>query len=77
MYPIQRLVDYCVKSAVNAKAQKAICYVYENDGAETWLTREKVKALEEKGISTVNFQNQPYLISNSEQLKTGIGKLLA
>jgi hypothetical protein len=77
MYPIQRLVDYCVQSAVNAKAQKAICYVYENDGAETWLTHEKVKALQGKGISTINFMNQPYLISDPEQLKAGIGKLVA
>jgi benzoyl-CoA reductase/2-hydroxyglutaryl-CoA dehydratase subunit BcrC/BadD/HgdB len=77
MYPINRLVDYCRQSAVDAKAQKAICYVYENDGAETWLTREKVKALEEKGISTVSFMNQPYLISNPEELKTSIGKLVS
>jgi benzoyl-CoA reductase subunit C len=77
MYPINRLVDYCLQSAVNAKAQKAICYVYENDGAETWLTREKVKALEGKGISTISFMNQPYLISNPDELKTGIGKLVS
>ena len=77
MYPISRSVEYCLRSAVEAKAQGAICYVYENDTAETWLTREKEKALEEKGISALRLMGQPYLISEPELLKGSIEKFLS
>ena len=75
MYPISESVNYCQRSAVEAKAKGAICYVYADDVAETWLTREKVKALQEKGIPVVALTGQEYMITKSEPIKTAVETL--
>jgi benzoyl-CoA reductase/2-hydroxyglutaryl-CoA dehydratase subunit BcrC/BadD/HgdB len=76
MYPLSRLIEYSLQSAVGAKAQAAICYVFENDAAESWATADKIKALEGKGIPTLALKEQKYLISDPEPLKTSINKLI-
>ena len=76
MYPISRLVDYCLQSAVEAKAGGAICYVFKHDAAEAWTTPDKMKALEEKGIHTLPLKDQPYLISEPGPLKASIEKFV-
>ncbi|MFC1921551.1 2-hydroxyacyl-CoA dehydratase subunit D [Chloroflexota bacterium] len=76
MYPMSRLVEYCSRSAEEAKAQGAIRYVFKFDSAEDWTTINKIEALEKLGIRTLRLKNQPYLISELEELKTSIGELI-
>ncbi|MFC1820792.1 2-hydroxyacyl-CoA dehydratase subunit D, partial [Thermodesulfobacteriota bacterium] len=65
MFPVSRRIDYCVKSALDAKAQGVIFYIYEND-AQAWEVPDEVKELEAKGIPTISFKMQQYLISEPE-----------
>jgi len=76
MYPMSRLTEYCLRSAVEAKAQVAICYVFKHDVAEAWTSPDKIKALEEKGIYTLPLKDQPYLISEPGPLKASIEKFV-
>jgi hypothetical protein len=50
--------------------------VLKHDAAEVWEIPDKIKALEEKGIPSVYFKNQPYLISEPEPLKASIEELI-
>ncbi len=77
MYPMSRLIEYCRQCAVEAKAQGAICHVFEFDVAEDWTAPDKIKALEEAGMRTLHLKNQPYLISETEKLKASIKELVA
>jgi len=76
MYPLSRLVDYCVHNAVNTKAQAAICYVYQNDVAEDWATTDKIKALQARNIPALALRNQKYLIKDPDSLRTTLGKFV-
>jgi len=76
VYPMSRLIEFCLQSAVEAKAQGAICYVFKHDVAEAWTTPDKIKALEEKGIYTLPLKDQPYLISEPRPLKASIEKFI-
>ena len=76
MYPMSRLIDYCLKSAVEAKAQGAICHVFKFDSAEDWTTIHKIAALEKDGIPAIRLKNQAYLISEPEDLKASIRELI-
>jgi len=76
MYPMSRLIEYCLRSAVDAKAHGAICHVFKHDVAEAWTSPDKIKALEEKGIYTLPLKDQPYLISEPGPLKASIEKFV-
>jgi len=76
MYPMSRLIEYCLRSAVEAKAQGAICHVFRHDVDEAWTSPDKIKALEEKGIYTLPLKDQPYLISEPGPLKASIEKFV-
>jgi benzoyl-CoA reductase/2-hydroxyglutaryl-CoA dehydratase subunit BcrC/BadD/HgdB len=76
MYPMSRLIEYCLQSAIEAKAQGAICYVFKHDVAEAWTTPDKIKVLEAKGIHTLPLKDQPYLISEPGPLKASIKKFI-
>jgi hypothetical protein len=76
MYPLSRLVDYCVHNAVNTKAQAAICFVYQNDVAEDWATTDKIKALQARNIPALALRNQKYLIKDPDSLRTSLGKFV-
>ena len=72
MFPMAQRVEYCLSKAVEAKAQGVIFFFNEWDCVETWDYPDQKKALEEKGIPTICFKEQRYLLSepDSEQLKT-------
>ncbi|MFC1533624.1 2-hydroxyacyl-CoA dehydratase subunit D [Thermodesulfobacteriota bacterium] len=72
MFPMSRRVEYTLQSALKAKAQGVISYVFENDVAEEWEVPDKIEALKEKRIPTLVFKKQSYLISEPEELKTRI-----
>jgi len=76
MYPMSRRLEYCLQNVVEAKAQGVVFNVFRHDAAEIWEIPGKTKALEEKGIPSVYFRNQPYLISEPEPLKASIEELI-
>ncbi|HEY42193.1 MAG TPA: 2-hydroxyacyl-CoA dehydratase [Dehalococcoidia bacterium] len=76
MYPMSRRVEYCLQSVLEARAQGVIFNVFRNDAAEVWEIPDKTKALEDKGIPSICFRNQPYLISEPEPLKASVEKLI-
>ena len=76
MYPMSRRLEYCLQNITEAKAQGVVFNVFRHDAAEIWEIPGKIKALEEKGIPSVYFKNQPYLISEPEPLITDIQKLI-
>ncbi len=67
-------VDYCLEKAVEAKAQAAIFYINEYDYAQTWDYPDQKKALEAKGVPTLCFDMQKYLLpsSDEDQLKVRV-----
>ncbi len=67
MHPMDRRVEYCLRSAVEAKAQGMIFFFLEWDNALAWEYPDQKKALEEKGIPTVCFEMQKYLLSDPER----------
>lgn len=67
-YPMSARVDYCLRNAIEARAQGVIFNTYEKDGAEALETPAKRKALEAKGIPSLYLKNQPYLIKESGQI---------
>ena len=74
VYPMGLRVEYCLRKAEEAKAQGAIFFLSEWDFGETWDYPDRKKALEEKGLPTICFKNQQYLLADPERerLKTSI-----
>jgi len=74
MHSLDRRVNYCLQSALEAKAQGVIFFFLEWDNAPAWEYPDQKKALEEKGIPTLCFEMQKYLLSDTDkkQIKTRI-----
>ena len=74
MHSIDRRIEYCLRSAVEARAQGVIFFFLEWDSAPAWDYPDQKKVLEEKGLLTLCFDMQKYLLSASEkkQLKAGV-----
>jgi len=74
MHSLDRRVNYCLQSALEAKAQGAIFFFLEWDNAPAWEYPDQKKALEEKGIPTLCFEMQKYRLSDidKKQIKTRI-----
>jgi benzoyl-CoA reductase/2-hydroxyglutaryl-CoA dehydratase subunit BcrC/BadD/HgdB len=68
IYPLKWLTEYSVKSAVEARSQGVLCYVFENAVAEAWATPDKIKEFHSKGIPVLSLKDQKYLISEPEVL---------
>jgi benzoyl-CoA reductase/2-hydroxyglutaryl-CoA dehydratase subunit BcrC/BadD/HgdB len=69
MYPLKWLTEYSVRSAIEAKTEAVICYVFENAVAEAWATPDKIKAFQSRGIPVLSLKDQKYLISDPEGLR--------
>ena len=67
MHSMDRRVEYCLQSAVEAKAQGVIFFFLEWDNAPAWEYPDQKKALEEKGIPTLCFEMQKYFLSDPER----------
>ncbi|MEJ2739631.1 MAG: 2-hydroxyacyl-CoA dehydratase family protein, partial [Dehalococcoidia bacterium] len=68
IYPLKWLTEYSVKSAVEARSQGVLCYVFENAVAEAWAEPDKIKEFHSKGIPVLSLKDQKYLISEPEVL---------
>ena len=77
-YPMSLRAEYCLQKAIEAKAEGAISYISEFDYAQTWDYPDLKKVLKEKGIPTICFKDQKYLLSEPERkrLKTGIEEFI-
>jgi benzoyl-CoA reductase/2-hydroxyglutaryl-CoA dehydratase subunit BcrC/BadD/HgdB len=78
MHSIGRRVAYTVERAMRAKSQGAIFLFLEWDSAPAWDYPDQKKALEEKGIPTLCFDTQKYLLSDADKthIKTKVGQWL-
>lgn len=72
MYPLSRRIEYCLRNALESKAQGVIFNIYRFDEIQAWETPDEIKALKEKGIPALYLKDQPYLITEPEALKTNI-----
>lgn len=69
-------VEYCVRKALEARAQGVIFFILESDDAPSWDYPEQRKALEQRGIPTLCVDTQPYALSDFEGLKSRIQSFL-
>jgi benzoyl-CoA reductase/2-hydroxyglutaryl-CoA dehydratase subunit BcrC/BadD/HgdB len=78
MHSIGLRVAYAVERAMRAKSQGTIFFFLEWDSAPAWDYPDQKKALEEKGIPTLCFDMQKYLLSDADktQIKTKVGQWL-
>lgn len=67
MVPLQKRIDYCVRSAVESKAQGALFHIYDGDNAQAWEAPEEIKALKAAGIPAAYLKKQPYLLSDTDR----------
>jgi benzoyl-CoA reductase/2-hydroxyglutaryl-CoA dehydratase subunit BcrC/BadD/HgdB len=75
-FPAGLRAEYCQNKAVESKARGVVFYISEWDPAQIWDYPEQKKALEAKGVPTVCFMHQKYLISDVKPLETGIEKFV-
>lgn len=77
--PMTLRAAYCVEKAVEAKAHGVVFYISEWDYAQIWEYPDQKKALEGKGIPTICFKHQKYLLSDPERerLKTGVQEFIS
>jgi len=78
-FSIGERVDYCLSRATEAKAQGVVYFISEYDYTESFDYPNIRDAFAEKGMATVCFRNQKYLLSDSdkESIRTGIEELKA
>ena len=76
MYPLDWLTEYSVKSAVEAKSQGVISYVFEDAVAEAWAAPDKIKQFQSKGIPILSLRDQKYLMTEPEVLKGTVKNFL-
>jgi benzoyl-CoA reductase/2-hydroxyglutaryl-CoA dehydratase subunit BcrC/BadD/HgdB len=67
MHHMDGRVDYCLRSAVEAKAQGVLFFFLEWDNAPAWEYPDQKKTLEEHGIPTLCFEMQKYLLSDTDK----------
>lgn len=74
IFPLQRRIDYCVKNALESKAQGALFHIYIGDNVQAWEAPEEIKALKATGIPVAYLKKQPYLLSDAdkEDLRTEV-----
>jgi benzoyl-CoA reductase/2-hydroxyglutaryl-CoA dehydratase subunit BcrC/BadD/HgdB len=78
MHLMDKRVDYCLRSAVEAKAQGVLFFFLEWDNAPVWEYPDQKKALEENGIPSLCFEMQKYLLSDADkkQMKTSLERFI-
>jgi benzoyl-CoA reductase/2-hydroxyglutaryl-CoA dehydratase subunit BcrC/BadD/HgdB len=67
LFPLQKRIDYCVRNAVESKAQGALFHIYVGDNLQAWEAPEEIKALKAHGIPVVYLKKQPYLLSDPDK----------
>jgi len=67
MYPLKARVDYCVRSAKEARAQGVVFSILEWDYAQTWEYPDEENAFKAEGIPAITFKKQKYLIPEADK----------
>lgn len=75
---LEERVRQCVDGVVKSKAEAVLFYLLEWDPAPAWDLPVQKKALEQKGFSTLSFQDQKYLFSESAkaEMSAQVGRLI-
>ncbi|MBU4317024.1 MAG: 2-hydroxyacyl-CoA dehydratase family protein [Proteobacteria bacterium] len=76
MYPLKWRVEYCLESALAAKARGVIFNVFLFDEMQAWETPDEIKVLKENGIPSLYLKDQPYRIAEPEALKQRIAEFI-
>jgi benzoyl-CoA reductase/2-hydroxyglutaryl-CoA dehydratase subunit BcrC/BadD/HgdB len=76
MFPTCRRIEYFLNYISQAKPQGVIFNVFKHDSAESWEVPQKIKALKEKGIASLDLRKQEYKIAEPEALKAQIGEFV-
>jgi benzoyl-CoA reductase/2-hydroxyglutaryl-CoA dehydratase subunit BcrC/BadD/HgdB len=76
MYPLSRRIEYCLRSASEAKAQGVIFNIHRFDEIQAWETPDEIKELKEIGIPSLYLKDQPYRISEPVSLKNRIDEFI-
>jgi benzoyl-CoA reductase/2-hydroxyglutaryl-CoA dehydratase subunit BcrC/BadD/HgdB len=61
------MADYCLRSAVEAKAQGVVFFFLEWDNAPAWEYPDQKKVPEENGIAALCFEMQKYMLSDTDK----------
>lgn len=69
---IQQRVDYCVRRALEARADGVLFYIIAGENPPSWDYPEQRKALEEQGIATLFLSQQPYRLDDAEALRSHV-----
>ncbi len=69
---IQERVDYCVRRAVEAKADGVVFFLMQGENPPAWDYPEQRRALEARGIRTLCLDRQPYALADIAGLKAKI-----
>jgi benzoyl-CoA reductase/2-hydroxyglutaryl-CoA dehydratase subunit BcrC/BadD/HgdB len=69
-------VEYCVRKALEAKAQGVVFFILESDDAPSWDYPEQRKALEQQGIPSLCIDMQPYQLTDTESVRRKIESFL-
>ncbi|MFC1533251.1 2-hydroxyacyl-CoA dehydratase subunit D [Thermodesulfobacteriota bacterium] len=75
-YPADLRTEYCLKKAMESKAQGVIFYIFEHDSGQIWDYPTQNKALEKKGIPAICFAGEKYLLSDPDRLKKSIEEFI-
>lgn len=69
---VQDRVEYCVRQAIEAKADGVIFFLLAGEDPPAWDYPEQRNALEARGIRTVCLDQQPYAPTDMVELKTRV-----
>ena len=75
-FPEELRAKYCLEKVLEAKAQGVIFYIYEWDGSGTWDYPDVNMVLKKNGIPTLLLNDQKYLLSEPEKLRSQIREFI-
>ena len=76
-FPAGARCSYCKKKVKEIASDGVIFYVLENDAHGLWDYVDQVHAFQEQGCKTLELLEQPYLMTNADELKEKVSAFLA
>ena len=76
-FPADARCGYCKKKVKEIASDGVIFYVLENDAHGLWDYVDQVHAFQQQGHKTLDLLEQPYLMTNRDELKEKISAFLA
>lgn len=76
-FPADARCSYCKKKVKEIASDGVIFYVLENDAHGLWDYVDQVHAFQQQGHKTLDLLEQPYLMTNRDELKEKVSAFLA